>query len=256
LRGAGRSTSDQSSFARKALLIVQAALSVVLVAGAMMLARSLNKLEHQNFGYRTEGRVVVSLNRPPATYTQPKLAALYRQIEACLNRLPGVTRSGLALYNPLTDNWGELVLVSGHPAPKLNEEAGASWDRVSANYLQNFGMTILRGRYFSDADNEKTAPVAIVNEAFVKRFFRRSEDPLGQHFGLDLPANAGTFRVIGIVHDAKFAGFALRKPARPMFYVPLAQNSRLSGRHHEESGIAVPFHWRHAAGNQRLTRLA
>jgi predicted permease len=128
------------------------------------------------------------------------------------------------LYNPLTDNWGELVLVSGHPAPKLNEEAGASWDRVSANYLQNFGMTILRGRYFSDADNEKTAPVAIVNEAFVKRFFRRGEDPLGQHFGLDLPANAGTFRVIGIVHDAKFAGFALRKPARPMFYVPLAQN--------------------------------
>jgi predicted permease len=224
LRGAGRSTSDQSSFARKALLIVQAALSVVLVAGAMMLARSLNKLEHQNFGYRTEGRVVVSLNRPPATYTQPKLAALYRQIEAGLNRLPGVTGSGLALYNPLTDNWGELVLVSGHPTPKLNEEAGASWDRVSANYLQNFGMTILRGRYFSDADNEKTAPVAIVNEAFVKRFFRRSEDPLGQHFGLDLPANAGTFRVIGIVHDAKFAGFALRKPARPMFYVPLAQN--------------------------------
>jgi predicted permease len=224
LRGAGRSTSDQSSFARKALLIVQAALSVVLVAGAMMLARSLNKLEHQNFGYRTEGRVVVSLNRPPATYTQPKLAALYRQIEAGLNRLPGVTGSGLALYNPLTDNWGELVLVSGHPAPKLNEEAGASWDRVSSNYLQNFGMTILRGRYFSDADNEKTAPVAIVNEAFVKRFFRRGEDPLGQHFGLDLPANAGTFRVVGIVHDAKFAGFALRKPARPMFYVPLAQN--------------------------------
>jgi predicted permease len=224
LRGAGRSTSDQSSFARKALLIVQAALSVVLVAGAMMLARSLNKLEHQNFGYRTEGRVVVSLNRPPATYTQPKLAALYRQIEDGLNRLPGVTGSGLALYNPLTDNWGELVLVSGHPAPKLNEEAGASWDRVSADYLQNFGMTILRGRYFTYADNEKTAPVAIVNEAFVKRFFRRGEDPLGQHFGLDLPANAGTFRVIGIVHDAKFAGFALRKPARPMFYVPLAQN--------------------------------
>jgi predicted permease len=224
LRGAGRSTSDQSSFARKALLIVQAALSVVLVAGAMMLARSLNKLEHQNFGYRTEGRVVVSLNRPPATYTQPKLAALYRQMEDGLNRLPGVKGSGLALYNPLTDNWGELVLVSGHPAPKLNEEAGASWDRVSSNYLQNFGMTILRGRYFTNADNEKTAPVAIVNEAFVKRFFRRGEDPLGQHFGLDLPANAGTFRVVGIVHDAKFAGFALRKPARPMFYVPLAQN--------------------------------
>ncbi len=93
---------------------MQAALSVVLVAGATMLARSLDNLEHQYFGYRTEGRVVVSLNPPPATYTQPQLAALYRQIEDGLNGLPGVTGSGLALYNPLTNNWGELILVSGH----------------------------------------------------------------------------------------------------------------------------------------------
>ena len=223
LRGAGRSTSDHSSFARKTLLIVQAALSVVLVAGATMLARSLDKLEHQEFGYRTDGRVVVSLNRPPATYTQPQLASLYRQIEDGLSRLPGVSGSGLALYNPLTDNWGELILVSGHPAPKMNGEAGASWDRVSAEYLQNLGVTLRRGRYFSRSDNETTEPVAIVNEAFVKRFFRSDEDPLGQHFGLDLPQNAGTFRIVGIVRDAKFAGFALRRPARPMFYVPLAQ---------------------------------
>jgi predicted permease len=224
LRGAGRSTSDNSSFTRQALLIVQAALSVVLVAGATMLGRSLDKLEHQNLGYRTDGRVVVSLNQPPATYSRPKLMALYRQLEEGLNRLPGVTGSGLALYNPLTNNWGEIILVSGHPPPKLNENGGASWDRVSANYLQNFGVSLVRGRFFDTADNETTAPVAIVNEAFVKRFFRNDEDPLGQHFGLDLPENMGTFRIVGIVRDAKFAGFALRRPARPMFYVPLAQN--------------------------------
>ncbi|HTM25651.1 MAG TPA: ABC transporter permease [Vicinamibacterales bacterium] len=224
LRGSGRSTSDHSSIARTALLIVQATLSVVLVAGATMLARSLNKLEHQDFGYRVQGHVVVSLNRPPATYTLPKLMAVYREIEDRLNRLPGVQGSGLALYNPLTDNWGELILVSGHPAPKLNEQAGASWDRVSANYLQNLGVTLLRGRAFSAADNERAEPIAVVNEAFVKRFFKPEEDPLGQHFGLDLPENAGTFRVVGVVRDAKFAGFALDRPARPMFYVPLAQN--------------------------------
>ena len=224
LRGVGRSTSDHSSLARKALLIVQAALSVVLVAGATMLARSLDKLEHQQFGYRTEGRVVVSLNHPPATYTQQQLASLYRKIEEGLNRLPGVTGSGLALYNPLTDNWGELILVSGHPAPKMNGEAGASWDRVSADYLQNLGVSLTRGRYFAKSDNETADLVAIVNEGFVKRFFKSGEDPLGQHFGLDLPEYAGTFRIVGIVRDAKFAGFALRRPARPMFYVPLAQN--------------------------------
>jgi predicted permease len=224
LRGSGRSTSDSSSFARKALLIVQATLSIVLVAGATMLGRSLKKIKHQDFGYQLANRVVVSLNRPPATYTESKLAALYRQIEERLNALPGVQGSGLALYNPLTDNWGELILVAGHPAAKMSEEAGASWDRVSANYLQNFGVNVLRGRGFTAADNEHTAPVAVVNEAFVKRFFKSGEDPLDQHFGLDMPQNAGTFRIVGIVRDAKFAGWGLSRPARPMFYVPLAQS--------------------------------
>src|SRR5208283_1230219 len=220
----GRGTKDRSSFARKALLVVQATLSVVLVAGSTMLARSLNKLEHQDFGYQVEGRVVVDINNPPATYTLPKLAALDRQLEEQLTRLPGVRGAGLALYNPLTNNWGELVMVAGHAPGKMGEEAGASWDRVSSNYLQNFGMPILRGRYFTAADNETTAPVAIVNEAFVKRFFKSQEDPLEQHFGIDMPENAGTYRIVGIVRDAKFAGWGLDRPARPMFYVPLAQN--------------------------------
>ena len=224
LRGAGRGTQDRSGFARKALLVVQATLSVVLVAGATMLARSLNKLEHQDFGYQVQNRVEVSLNRPSPTYTQPQLASLYRQLEEKLNRLPGVQGASLALYNPLTDNWGELIMVAGHPPAKLNEESGASWDRVSANYLQNLGMLILRGRAFTEADNETTAPVAIVNEAFVKRFFKSNEDPLDQHFGLDVPEYAGTFRIVGVVRDAKFAGWGLSRPARPMFYVPLAQN--------------------------------
>jgi predicted permease len=224
LRGSGRSTSDHASFARKGLLIVQATLSVVLVAGSTMLARSLNKLEHQDFGYQIQGRVIVSLHNPATGHTLPQLEALYRQMEEGLNRLPGVQGSGLALYNPLTDNWGEMIMVAGHPPPKMGEEDGASWDRVSANFLQNFGMTVLRGRDFTAADNENTAPVAIVNQTFVKRFFKSGEDPLDQHFGLDLPQNAGTFRIIGIVRDAKFAGWALDKPAFPMFYVPLAQN--------------------------------
>jgi len=223
LRGAGRSTSDHSGFARQALLIVQATLSIVLVAGATMLARSLNKLEHQDFGYQVGHRVIASLNSLPATYTLPKLESVYRQIQSSIDALPGVQGSGLALYNPLTENWGELVMVAGHAQGKLETESGASWDRVSSSYLQNWGLSVLRGRNFSDADNENTAPVAIVNQSFVKHFFKAGEDPLDQHFGLDLPENAGTFRIIGIVRDAKFAGFGLSKPARPMFYVPLAQ---------------------------------
>jgi predicted permease len=263
LRGSGRGTRDRSSFARKALLVVQATLSVVLVAGATMLARSLNKLERQDFGYQVQGRVVVDMNNPPASYTQPKLAALYRQLEEQLNRLPGVQGSGLAMYNPLTDNWGELIMVAGHPPGKLSEESGASWDRVSANYLQNWSMPILRGRAFTLADNETTVPVAIVNEAFVKRFFKSDEDPLAQHFGLDVPEYASTFSIVGVVRDAKFAGWGLNRPARPMFYVPLAQTvdyhddlmKKLELRSHFIGGIMLVTNLSPGALEPLLTRM-
>src|SRR5258706_6120124 len=263
LRGSGRGTKDRSSFARKSLLVVQATLSVVLVAGATMLARSLNKLERQDFGYQVQGRVVVDMNNPPASYTQPKLAALYRQLEEQLNRLPGVQGSGLAMYNPLTDNWGELIMVAGHPPGKFSEEAGASWDRVSANYLQNWSMPILRGRAFTLADNETTAPVAIVNEAFVKRFFKSDEDPLAQHFGLDVPEYASTFSIVGVVRDAKFAGWGLSRPARPMFYVPLAQTvayhddlmKKLELRSHFIGGIMLVTNLSPGALEPLLTRM-
>jgi predicted permease len=262
LRGSGRGTRDRSSFARKALLVVQATLSVVLVAGATMLARSLNKLEHQDFGYQLQGRVEVDINSLPASYTQPRLQALYRQLEEQLNRIPGVQGSGMALYNPLTDNWGELIMVAGHPAGKFDGESGASWDRVSSNYMQNWGMPILRGRAFTAADNETTAPVAIVNEAFVKRFFKSDEDPLAQHFGMDMPQYVGTFSIVGVVRDAKFAGWGLSRPAQPMFYVPLAQAvdyhddlmKKLELRSHFISGIMLVTNMSPGALEPLLTR--
>jgi predicted permease len=224
LRGSGRTISAHSSWASKALVAVQACLSVVLVAGACMLSRSLDKLQTQNFGFAVDGRVIVAINSPSATYTIPKLNALYRELEGRLTRLPGVRGAGLALYNPLTNNWGEMIYVAGHPAPKMDENSGASWDRVSAHYLQSFAIPVLRGRFFTEADNENSAPVAVVNQAFVKRFFREGENPIGQQFGMDKPEFANTFRIVGIVGDAKFAGWGLRRPAMPMFFVPLAQS--------------------------------
>jgi predicted permease len=223
LRGAGRTTGHHGAFTRKALVVVQAAVSVVLVVGSMMLARSLGNLERQDFGYQVPGRVLVSLNRPPASYEPARLDALYRDVEERLKRIPGVRGAGIALYNPLTDNWGELVLVAGHPPPKPGEAAGASWDRVSANYLQDLGVKLVKGRHLAETDIRTTENVAVVNEAFVKRFFKSGEEPLDQHFGLDLPENVNTYRIVGVVKDAKFAGFALDRPARPMFYVALAQ---------------------------------
>jgi predicted permease len=220
LRGANRSTRDSSSFSRKALLVMQATLSVVLVAGAGMLARSLNNLEHQDLGFETAHRITVALQSPPRSYTADRLDALYRNLDDRLNRLPGVERASLSLYNPFTDNWGELIYVAGHPAPKFNENSGASWDRVSPGYFQAVGQPLVRGRAFTGADNASAAPVAVVNQAFARRFFP-NEDPLDKRFGFDLAAYANVFRIVGVVRDAKYN--RPRKPANPMVFVPLAQ---------------------------------
>jgi len=247
LRGTGRGNTDRSSFARKALLVVQATLSVVLVAGATMLGRSLNKLEHQHFGFQVPNRVEVEVLQPSSDIPITSLLARYRQLDDTLNHLPGIQSANLAMYNPLTDNWGELIMIAGHPPGQMDNESGASWDRIGANYLQDLGVPVIRGRYFTPADNETTAPVAVVNQAFVKRFFKNNEDPIDHHFGLDVPELAGTFRIVGIVGDAKFAGFELEKPARPMFYVPLMQSvkyendlmKKLEIRSHHLEGILL-----------------
>ncbi|HWB95110.1 MAG TPA: ABC transporter permease [Bryobacteraceae bacterium] len=220
LRGAGRGTGDHASLPRRALLVVQASLSVVLVAGSAMLARSLGNLEHQDFGYRSEGLINVSVNQLPATYTEERLDAVYREARERLRRLPGVENASLAMYAPLTDNWGELIFVDGHPPPSFNNNGGASWDRVSAGHFETTGQPVIRGRGIAETDTRRTERIAVVNEAFVRRFFPK-EDPLDRYFGIDLPAYARSYRIVGVVRDAKYTDPT--RPARPMFFLPLTQ---------------------------------
>jgi predicted permease len=223
LRGANRSTRDRSSVPQKALLAVQATLSVVLVAGASMLTRSLGNLERQDFGFRNDGLISVSVNPPPPSYSQERLDALYRDIQDRLQRVPGVERASLALYAPLTDNWSELVFVDGHPPATLNENSGSSWDRVSAGHFETVGQPVLRGRGITEADRRNSENIAVVNEAFVRRFFK-TENPLDKHFGIGAAAYARSYRIVGVVRDAKYT--QPTRPARPMFFVPLAQGAK------------------------------
>lgn len=220
LRGANRTRGDHSSLPRRVLLVVQAAFSVVLVAGAALLTRSLANLEGQDFGFRTDGLVMVNLNPPPSSYSQEQLDALYRNLRQKLVNAPGIENASLALYAPLTDNWGELIFVEGRPAMKLDENAVASWNRVSAGHFETLGHTILRGRGIREDDRQDSENVAVVNESFVRRFLA-DEDPLDKHFGIDLPAYSRTFRIVGVVRDAKYT--QPTRPARPMFFAPLAQ---------------------------------
>ncbi len=223
LRGVNRSTRDATSFSQKALVVVQATLSVVLLAGAGLLTRSLLKLQHQDFGYETDNRTAIALTAPWSSYTQPKLDTMYRELQYRLEHIPGVQRAALALYTPLQDNWGELVIREGHGMPSMDEQAGSSWDHVTPGYLEALGQQIVRGRSISEQDKATTQNIAVVDETFVKRFYKPGEDPIGTRFGLDLPKYGGTYTIVGIVRNAKYNDAANSKERRPMFFVPLAQ---------------------------------
>jgi predicted permease len=223
LRGANRSTKDSSSISQKSLVIVQATLSVVLLTGAGLLTRSLKNLQHQDFGYETDHRATISLSAPFNSYPQPKLDAMYRELQERLSHLPGVERVALAQYTPLQDNWGEIVIRQGHGMPSMNDPVGSSWDHVNAGYLETLGQKILRGRSITEDDNALAQKIAVVNEAFVKRFFKPGEEPLGTYFGLDLPKYSATYEIVGVVRDAKYQDPTGKDPTRPLFFAPLAQ---------------------------------
>ena len=223
LRGANRSTRDSSSFSQKVLVIVQATISVVLIAGAGLLTRSLGNLQHQDFGYQTNNRVAIALTAPYSSYSQPKLDAMYRELQDRLSHIPGVERAALALYTPLEDNWGEIVIRQGHGMPSMSEDAGSSWDHVTPGYLEALGQQIVRGRSITEQDTNSTEKVAVVDETFVKRFYKPGEDPIGTEFGLDLPKNSSTYKIVGIVRKAKYNDAANTHAPTPMFFAPLAQ---------------------------------
>ena len=223
LRGVNRSTRDSATLPQKILVVVQATLSIVLLTGAGLLTRSLRNLEHQSFGFETDHRISIVMNGPPATYTEPQLDALYRELQQRLARIPGVERAGLALYTPFIDNWGELIVPEGHGVPQLDNNSNSSWDRVSPGYLETMGQRILRGRSITEDDTGSAGNVAVVNETFATQFFR-GQDALGKHFGLDMTEYSTTFEIVGIVRDAKYMNPS--EPPHPMFFAPLAQHAR------------------------------
>ncbi len=226
LRGASRSTRDHASWPQKTLVVLQAALSVVLLTGAGLLTRSLANLQNQDFGYRLDHRITISLTAPWSSWSAARLDALYRDLQARLAAMPGVQRAALAQYTPLTDNWGEMVIRQGHGMPDINAPSGSSWDHVAAGYLETIGQPILRGRSISEDDTDATQKIAVVNEAFVHNFFKPGENPLGQFFGLDLPRYSSTFQIVGVVGNARYVDPANSQPPRPLFFVPLAQHVR------------------------------
>jgi predicted permease len=226
LRGVNRATRDRGTLPQKSLIIFQAALSLVMLVSAGLLTKSLRNLENQNFGIQTANRYVIHLDPAGAGYSAETLPALYQRIEQQFAALPGVESVGLALYSTLEgNNWGECVRVEGRPEPGPNEHCNSSWDRVSPKFFATIGQPMIRGRGFTDADTATSQFVAVVNQAFVKKFFP-NEDPIGRHFGIYSHQYAGAFEIVGVVVDAKYT--TPRRDVRPMYFRPLTQELQVT----------------------------
>jgi predicted permease len=227
LRGANRTVGGKGSWAQKSLVIAQAAMSLVLLSAAALLAQSLRHLQHQDFGFQIDGRYVASINPTLGNARPEEMNATFRRIDERLMQIPGVRSVAPVLYAPMTgDSWNTGIFIEGRPEPDAKEDISAGWARVSPGFFETLGAPVVLGRSFREADTDSTRAVAVVNEAFVKRFFK-NQNPLGQHFGIGKIKYASKFEIAGVVRDIRYMTYDYKKPVGPMFWLSETQSVKL-----------------------------
>jgi putative ABC transport system permease protein len=253
LRGANRSVGVSRAWAQKSLVVVQAAMSLVLLSAAALLGQSLRNLEHQNFGFETQGRYIAWINPMLSNYKPEQMELMFRQIDDRLLRNPSVRMVAPALYAPMTgDSWNDGIRVEGRPEPPAKEDTSAGWTRVMPGFFETIGAKIVRGRPIEERDTAATRKVAVINEAFARKFFK-NQDPLGQHFGPDKIKYSATYEIIGVVRDMRYMTYGYSKPVRPMFWLSETQTV-----HYDDPAFRSGEIWSHflyniviwAPGNQ------
>ena len=219
LRSAGRSTGSTALLPQRSMVVLQAAMSLVLLAAAGLLTRTLSNLETQQYGFERGGRVIVRVNPGFTGYSNEKLAGVYRALQDRMQQLPGVVSSSYSLYTPMEgNNWGRQIYVQGQTMSPNQQTA--SWLRIGPHYFETLGTHIVRGRTITEQDTPTSPRVAVVNESFVKRFFK-NEDPIGKHFGRATAEHGGDYEIVGVVEDSKYQD--ARGPAYRMYFVPYLQ---------------------------------
>ena len=218
LRSGARTTAAGGSRLQRSLVVLQSALSLVLLVGAGLFLQSLNKLQHSDLKLDAKNRYIVHINPQAAGYSQPQLEALYRTMKVRFHALPGIVKVGISLYTPMeANNWSDIVWVQGKP----NLNAEASWIRANDEYFDSAGTRVVMGRGFADTDTQNSPTVAVVNQSFVKKFFDK-ENPIGHHFGTRGPGSAADCEIIGVVEDTVYT--SVRWKNHYMYFLPLTQH--------------------------------
>lgn len=221
LKDGGRSSSGASRQAfRKMLVTAQIALSMMLLVGAGLLIQTLQRLQSQDLGFRIDHLVQGRLYLPPAQYPTPEsIDEFSDRLTERLRALPGVRAVSVTQIYPPSDRWRMMFSIEGKPISRIEDIPSTVFGVVDANYLETAGIPIVEGRDFSQSDREKTLPVAIVNQAFVKKFFA-GENPIGRRIEVGAPPRLlpddewmGSERVMvtiaGVMRDNRDQGLAL-----------------------------------------------
>ena len=222
LRSNARTTAHGASFLQRALVVLQAALSLVLLVAAGLFAQSLNKAENVDMKLDATNRYIAHINPQAAGYKNTEVEPLYQTIVDRFHAIPGVLKVGLATYTPMEENnWGSGVKVQGEP--DLNK--GASWVKGTPEYFDSVGTHVVMGRGFTSQDTLNAPPVAVVNQEFVKQFFGK-RNPIGHRFGFSGPGQAGmdgAHEIVGVVEDTTYTSVYWKNHA--MYFLPLTQRA-------------------------------
>ena len=226
LRANARTTALGASLVQRALVVLQAALSLVLLVAAGLFAQSLNKAQTVDMKLDATNRYVVHINPQAAGYKNTEVEPLYRAIEDRFHAIPGVLKVGLATYTPMEqNNWGSGIKIQGEP--DLNK--GASWVKATPEYFDSVGTRVVMGRGFTPQDTLHAPPVAVVNQEFVKQFFG-TRNPIGHRFGFSGPAKTaqdGAHEIVGVVEDTTYTSVYWKNHA--MYFLPLTQPAGIPG---------------------------
>jgi macrolide transport system ATP-binding/permease protein len=222
LRSNARTTAHGASFLQRALVVLQAALSLVLLVAAGLFAQSLNKAENVDMKLDAANRYIVHINPQAAGYKNTEVEPLYQTIVDQFHSIPGVLKVGLATYTPMeSNNWGSGVKIQGEQ--DLNK--GASWVKGTPEYFDSVGTHVVMGRGFKLQDTMNAPPVAVVNQEFVKQFFG-NRNPIGHHFGFSGPGQAGmdgAHEIVGVVENTTYTSVYWRDHA--MYFLPMTQRA-------------------------------
>lgn len=204
------------------LVSVQVALSLVLVVAAGLFIRTVAGLATQHVGATRDRVLVVNVTPPMTQYTLPKLVAVYDRVREVVAALPGVERAALSDITPVGGSSRTTAAeVTGGVA--LEGDNGiASVNVVSAGWLATYGMRLRGGREFAETDRINTAPVAMVNEAFARRFLNGA-NPIGRTLSTGAGRARQSFEIVGLVEDTVYR--SLRDPAPPTIFTPTMQRS-------------------------------